>query len=182
MSGRELCGALGAILGLVALVAGIADWTLNVKVVPNLDSDINFLYALADLAWLVWIVASGGALILIGVSAALPVRAAAGEALSVPAPAGDRSPPPIPDAPPGSPREKEETRAAADLWQSEHSPFPAPPRIEHPSEGPDLWQSDKAPFPKVEVPGDGSPDDEERSEEERSEEERKEAERARWGS
>ncbi|MGE9295050.1 MAG: hypothetical protein ACQKBV_02005 [Puniceicoccales bacterium] len=201
MTGRSMLGAIGAILGLVALVAGIADWTLNIQVIPMLETDVDFLYAMADFVWIVWVLAVGGSLITIGIATALPEKSKPVPVTEAPdLPPARRTvaavaPPPIPTAAPVA-TPPEESRAAADLWQSADAPFPAPPSIEHPSAGPDLWQSDKDPFPKVDVPEE---DDESGAQEPSaatseqtaeqspvkpepaSEDDAKAAERARWG-
>jgi len=186
MSGRMTCGALGAILGLVALIAGVADWTINVQIIPQLENDIDFVYGLADFAWVVWVVAVGSALILIGISAALPIKTAVpGSVTEVPdlPPVREPSgPPPIPSANRTITSTAEESRSAPDLWQSADAPFPAPPDIEHPTEGPDLWQAGKAHFPEVEVNEDAESTKNELSTEEKaSGEDKRAAERARWG-
>lgn len=161
MGMRSILGVVAAIFGLLGLAMGIVEWTLQILILPEGDWP-DALWSMAHFCWIGHILMYGGAIICIGFAVAMktpnpePVKVVLEQPASSPPPpklpaSATASAPSFP-APRPKPAPVEETRAAADLWQSADAPFPAPPSIEHPSSGPSLWQSDQAPFPKVDIP------------------------------
>ncbi|WP_309385056.1 hypothetical protein [Cerasicoccus frondis] len=150
MTSRFIFGGLALISGFVGLVCGVAEWVLQIMILPEVDWAEPFA-TLTNMCWFGHIFFYGVGLCFAGLGLMSAIKPAPAQTSTTQPPASTTeqqtpAPPPLP------PKATSNSKDQVDLWQAESAPFPKPDKIEHPEDEESLWQAESMPFPKVEIP------------------------------